>query len=68
MNVAKERYVTDAKGTRRGVVLSLSRYRRLLEDLHDLAAVAERRDEPTISLAEMKRRLVRHRREVYRKL
>jgi hypothetical protein len=59
MNVAKERYVTDAKGVRRGVVLSLSRYRRLLEDLHDLAAVAESRDEPTISLAEMKRRLKR---------
>jgi len=59
MNVAKERYVTDAKGARRGVVLSLGRYRRLLEDLHDLAAVAERRDEPTISLAEMKRRLKR---------
>ena len=38
MNVAKERYVTDAKGARKGVVLSLSRYRRLLEDLHDLAA------------------------------
>ena len=58
MNVAK-RYVTDAKGTRKGVVLSLSRYRRLLEDLHDLAAVAERRDEPTISFEEMKRRLKR---------
>jgi hypothetical protein len=59
MNVAKQRYVTNAKGTRRGVVLSLSRYRRLLEDLHDLAAVAERRNEPTISFAEMKRRLKR---------
>ncbi|TLY33781.1 MAG: hypothetical protein E6K57_02980 [Nitrospirae bacterium] len=68
MSVVKERYVTDAKGARKGVVLSLSRYRRLLEDLHDLAAVAERRDEPTISFEEMKRRLVRHRREVYRKL
>ena len=68
MNVVKERYVTDAKGTRKGVVLSLSRYRRLLEDLHDLAAVAERRDEPTISFEGMKRRLLSHRREVYRKL
>jgi len=59
MSVVKERYVTDAKGVRKGVVLSLSRYRRLLEDLHDLAAVAERRDEPTISFEEMKRRLKR---------
>ncbi len=46
----------------------MERYRRLLEDRHDLAAVAERRHEPTISLAEMKRRLVHHRREVNRKL
>jgi hypothetical protein len=32
-------------------------YRRLLEDLHDLAVVAERRDEPTVTLEELKRRL-----------
>ena len=37
----------------------MERYRRLLEDRHDLAAVAERRGEPTISFEEMKRRLKR---------
>jgi len=39
------------------VILSLERYERLMEDLHDLAVVAERRDEPLISFEEMKRRL-----------
>ena len=38
------------------------------ECLHDLAVVAERRDESSISDEEMKRRLVRYRREVYHKL
>jgi hypothetical protein len=30
-------------------VLSLRRYKKLMEDLHDLGVVAERRSEPTIS-------------------
>ena len=33
------------------------RYDRLMEDLHDLAVVAERRNEPSISLDEMTKRL-----------
>ena len=41
-------YLTDEKGERRGVLLSLEDYERLLEDLADLAVVAERRDEPVI--------------------
>jgi hypothetical protein len=39
------------------VILPLQEYDRLLQDLHDLAIVAERREEETISLAEMKKRL-----------
>ena len=52
-----EKFVVDSKGRKTGVVLSLKRYKKLLEDLHDLAVVAERRSESTISFAEMKRRL-----------
>jgi hypothetical protein len=37
--------------------MPLKEYERLMEDLHDLAVVAERRDEEAISLDEMKRRL-----------
>jgi len=39
------------------VVLSLKRYSRLMEDLHDLAAVAERRDEKPVTADDMKKRL-----------
>jgi hypothetical protein len=53
----REQYVVNAKGKRVGVILSLRRYQRLLEDLHDLAVVAERRDEKPMSLEEMRRRL-----------
>ena len=53
----KGRYVTDRKGKRTGVVLSLKRYARLMEDLHDLAVVAERRTEKLLSADEMRKRL-----------
>ena len=54
---AREQYVVDSRGRKKGVLLSIEQYERLLEDLHDLAVVAERRDEKTISLEELKRRL-----------
>lgn len=47
----------DTKGKKISVILSLKRYQQMQEDLHDLAVVAERRDEEPISLEEMKRRL-----------
>lgn len=55
--VTQEQYVVDSKGRKTGVLLSLKQYERLLEDLHDLAMVAERRDEEPISLDELKKRL-----------
>lgn len=55
--VTDEQYVVDSKGRKTGVLLSLKQYERLLEDLHDLAMVAERRDEEPISLDELKKRL-----------
>jgi PHD/YefM family antitoxin component YafN of YafNO toxin-antitoxin module len=54
---AREQYVVDSKGRKTAVILSLDQYERLLEDLHDLAVVAERRDEKEISFDELKRRL-----------
>ncbi len=53
----REQYVVDSKGRKTGVLLSLQQYQRLMADLHDLAVVAERRDEKAISLKELKRRL-----------
>ena len=53
----QEQFVIDAKGKKTGVILPLKRYEKLLEDLHDLAVIAERREEKPISLEEMERRL-----------
>ncbi|MCX6654486.1 MAG: hypothetical protein NTY03_05115 [Candidatus Bathyarchaeota archaeon] len=41
-------YITDVDGMKKAVVLPIKEYEGLLEDLADLAVVAERRDEPTI--------------------
>jgi hypothetical protein len=38
------------------VILPIKEYEKMKEDLHDLAIVAERRNEKTISLEEMKRK------------
>ncbi len=43
------RYLTDERGNRTAVVLPIADYEKLLEDLGDLAVVAERRDDPVIS-------------------
>jgi len=56
-NIAPEQYIVDAQGRKTGVLLSLERYEQLLEDLHDLAVIAERHDEGTITLEELKKRL-----------
>ena len=56
MQTAHTEYVTSASGREKAVILSIREYNRLLEDLHDLAVVAERREESPV-LAEMKQRL-----------
>ena len=55
--VVQEQFVVDARGKKTGVILSLKQYEKLMEDLHDLAVVAERRAERSVSLEDMKRRL-----------
>jgi hypothetical protein len=55
---AVEQYVIDENGNKVAVILPLTEYQHLKEDLHDLAMVAERRDEGTISLTEMKKRVM----------
>ena len=51
--------VLDRKGRRKSVLLPLREYEDLLEDLHDLAVIAERRDETPRSLAEVRQNLTR---------
>lgn len=42
-------YITDESGEKRAVILPIEQYHALLEDLDDLAVMAERRDELTMS-------------------
>lgn len=57
MTISQAQYIVNTKGKKTGVLLSIKQYQGLLEDLHDLAMIAERRDETPIPLEEMKRRL-----------
>ena len=57
MGVDRENFVVDKERKKKEVILPVARYNRLLEDLHDLAAVAERRQEKLITMEEMRRRL-----------
>ena len=50
---AGEQFIVDANGRRTAVLLPLKRYKELLEDLHDLAVIAERREEEPIPLEEV---------------
>ena len=50
-------YIIDEQGNRVSVVLPITEYEALLEDIDDLAAVAERRDEDTVEHAELIARL-----------
>ena len=50
-------FIVDESGKKTAVVLPLEEYEGLLEDLHDLAVIAERKDEPTISFDELRKRL-----------
>jgi len=50
-------YLKDESGKKAFVVLPVKEYEALLEDLHDLAVIAERRDGPRMSLEQFEREL-----------
>ncbi len=50
-------YVVDEKNQKTAVLLPIPVYEQLLEDLHDLAMIAQRREETSINLADMLERL-----------
>lgn len=49
-------YLFDSEGNKSFVVLSLEEYKGLLEDIHDLGIIAERRDESKISFEEFEKK------------
>jgi hypothetical protein len=57
MNKVSGLYIIDDKGQKTAAILPIRKYVRLLEDLHDLAVVAERRDEPTVTFAKLREKL-----------
>lgn len=44
-----EQFIVDRKGQRKAVILPYRKYADLLEDLEDLAVIAERRKEKAVS-------------------
>jgi len=57
MEKLHEQFIVDESGKKIAVVLPLENYEELLEDIHDLAVIAERKDEQTVSFDELKKRL-----------
>lgn len=51
-------FLTDDHGQKVAVVIPIADFEELMEDLADLAAVAERRDDDRISLADLKTQLI----------
>lgn len=54
----KIRYLVDYKGRKKSVLLPIKDYEELLEDLADLALIAERKDEASEPLDVAKKRLI----------
>ena len=54
---AIEQFVVDKNGHKIAVTLPLKVFEKIQEDLHDLAVVAERREESDINLDELKKSL-----------
>ncbi len=50
-------HIINERGEKTKVVLPFEVYERMLEDLHDLLVIAERRDGETLSLEEFKARM-----------
>lgn len=53
-------YITDETGKKTAVILPIEEFEELLEDLDDLASIAERRDEETVAMADVVARLKRN--------
>ena len=49
VNNLHPQFLTDEGGKKVAVVISLEKFQELIEDIEDLASVAERRNDPVIS-------------------
>jgi hypothetical protein len=59
LNQIKLQYITNKAGEKTAVIVPIEEFQELIEDIEDLAAVAERREEPTVPhnelMAELRR-------------
>jgi hypothetical protein len=53
----REKFIVNEAGKKVSVVMSYQKYRRLMEDLHDLSVLAERRNEVSIPFEEFEQQL-----------
>jgi hypothetical protein len=53
-------FVIDEKGNKKAIILSIAEYEELMEDLSDLAVLAERREEPVVSHTDVTEELKRN--------
>ncbi len=51
-------YLTDEAGQKVAVVIPIAEFEALMEDVADLAAAAERRDDERISVLDLKKQLI----------
>jgi len=57
INLPNPQYLIDNAGEKTFVVLRIKEYEELIEDLHDLAIIAERRDDKRFSLEDFEKGL-----------
>ncbi len=57
MAMTNVEYVISEEGKKKAVLIPWDEYQELIEDLHDLRIIAERKEEETISLDDLKKRL-----------
>lgn len=58
LSIMSTQYITDSEGDKVAVIIPISEYKDLMEDVSDLASVAERRDDDRISLSDVKNSLI----------
>jgi hypothetical protein len=49
-------FIVDEAGKKTSVILPVEDYEELLEDIHDLTVIAERKNEPSISFDDLKKK------------
>ena len=57
MQIPLAQYVVNELGQKTAVLMPIEAFEQLVEDLHDLAMIAQRQKEPELNLNEMLKRL-----------